>query len=183
MTLSAALESLNRLLSVLTQKKIEYMIIGGYALPFYGRVRTTLDIDLAAAVEDTEKRRDLYKNLREHDFDVTFEAPIVTPLILVRDRKEGFEFEIWFRPDGIVFDEETLKRRRKVSMGFLSVWIVSPEDFIVNKLARPDRGAVDEQDVKSVLVRQGDRLDMRYLEKRAEKAGVLALLRTIMAKQ
>ena len=181
--MSAVLESLNRLLSVLGQKRIEYMIIGGYALPFYGRVRATLDIDLAAAVEDAEKREDLYKNLRENDFDVTFEEPIVTPLILVRDRKGGFEFEIWFRPDGIVFDEETLKRRKKASMGFVPVWIVSPEDFIVNKLARPDRGAVDEQDVKSVLVRQGDRLDMRYLEKRAEKAGVLVLLRTIIAKQ
>jgi len=45
--------------------------------------------------------------------------------------------------------------------------IILPEDFIANKLARPDRGAVDEQDVKNVLVRQACKLDSEYLTKRA----------------
>jgi len=44
---------------------------------------------------------------------------------------------------------------------------MGPEDFIVNKLARPDRGAVDEQDVKSVLVRQANTLDNKYLTKKS----------------
>jgi hypothetical protein len=37
--------------------------------------------------------------------------------------------------------------------------IVSQEDFMVNELARKDRGEVDEQDVKSVSVRQEGKLD------------------------
>jgi hypothetical protein len=53
------------------------------------------------------------------------------------------------------------------------------EDFVVNKLARPDRGVTDEQDVKSVLIRQAGKLDNEHLEKRAQKAGVLAVLKTI----
>ncbi len=61
----------------------------------------------------------------------------------------------------------------------VSAWVVSPEDFIVTKLARPDRGATDEQDVKSVLVRQAGKLDEAYLEKRATDAGVLNILRVI----
>jgi predicted nucleotidyltransferase len=60
-------------------------------------------------------------------------------------------------------------------------WVISPEDFIVNKLARPDRGAVDEQDVKSVLVRQEDKLDRKYLERRARDAGVFNILKIIEA--
>jgi len=59
------------------------------------------------------------------------------------------------------------------------VWIVSPEDFIVNKLARPDRGVIDEQDVKSVLIRQEGKLDEEYLKKRAEDAEVLTILERI----
>lgn len=35
---------------------------------------------------------------------------------------------------------------------------------------------MDEQDVKSVLVRQKNKLDEKYLRKRAQKTGVLALL-------
>jgi hypothetical protein len=46
-------------------------------------------------------------------------------------------------------------------------------------LARCDRGVVDEQDVKSVLVRQEGKLDWIYLEKRAKDAQVLAVLKVI----
>ena len=84
------------------------------------------------------------------------------------------------RPDGIDFDDELLKRRRKMELvtGF-EAWIISPEDFIVTKLARPDRSVIDEQDVKSVLIMQRNKLDREYLEKRARNAGVLTLLETI----
>ena len=46
---------------------------------------------------------------------------------------------------------------------------------------RHHRGAVDEQDVKSVLVRQAGKLDNEYLTKRAQQAQVLALLQVIQA--
>jgi len=59
--------------------------------------------------------------------------------------------------------------------------MISPEDFLANKLARPDRGAVDEQDVKSVLVRQANKLDTAYLTKRAQQAEVLTILQNIQA--
>jgi len=52
---------------------------------------------------------------------------------------------------------------------------------VVGKLARPDRGAVDEQDVKSVLVRQAGKLDNEYLTKRAGQAEVLTILKTIQS--
>jgi len=43
------------------------------------------------------------------------------------------------------------------------------------------RGAVDEQDVKSMLVRQAGKLDSQYLTKRATQVDVLTLLETIRA--
>jgi hypothetical protein len=155
------------------------MIIGGYALPFYGRIRTTVDLDLAVAVETQEKFNVLLNILRVADFEPTICSPN-NPLIVVVDRQEKIEFELWTKPDGIVFDEQTLRRRRKaqLSEGF-SAWVISAEDFIVTKLARPDRGVIDEQDVKSVLVRQEGKLDWNYLEKRAKDAQVLTILKTI----
>ena len=73
-----------------------------------------------------------------------------------------------------------MRRRRRVKLDEkLEAWIISPEDFIVNKLARPDRGVIDEQDVKSVLIRQRGKLDMKYLRKRAAEAGVLKVLESI----
>lgn len=155
------------------------MIIGGYALPFYGRIRATIDIDLAVAIKNEEELKQLRDWLKHIDFEVPV-SPLQNPVIVILDQKEKVEIELWLRPDGIVFDEETLKRRRKVTLNSgIETWIVSPEDFIVNKLARPDRGVIDEQDVKSVLVRQGGKLDERYLKKRAQKASVLAILQAI----
>jgi hypothetical protein len=155
------------------------MIIGGYALPFYGRIRATLDLDIAVAIKTEEEQKQLIQLLQSIDIEVTNYAPN-NPLMIIVDRKEEVETELWLKLDGITFDQETLERRRKATLDkTITAWIISPEDFIINKLARPDRGAVDEQDVKSVLVRQADKLDEKYLENRAKNAGVLAILQTI----
>jgi len=173
------LRSLQRLLKLFEDKNVPYMMIGGYALPYYGRIRTTFDLDLAVAIKTEEELKQLRNWLKSIDFEVTNYSPL-NPLIIILDQKEKVEIELWLRPDGIVFDDETLRRRRRVKLDSnIEAWIVSPEDFIVNKLARPDRGVVDEQDVKSVLVRQRGKLDKEYLERRARDAGVLTILENI----
>lgn len=175
------LRSLQRLVGLFEDKNIPYMMIGGYALPFYGRIRTTINLDLAVGIKTEEELIQLCDLLQLIDFEATISSPL-NPLIVILDHKEKVEIELWFKPHGIVFDDETLRRRRKVKMDVdVEVWIVSPEDFIVNKLARSDRGVIDEQDVKSVLVRQEGKLDEEYLKKRAEDAGVLTILEHIRA--
>lgn len=177
----AILRSLQRLLKLLEEHNVVYMMIGGYALPFYGRIRTTIDVDLAVALKTEKELNTLRGWLQQDDFGITV-CSFRNPLVVVLDKKEMVELELWMRPDGVVFDDETLSRRRKVSLGEgVEAWVISPEDFVVNKLARPDRGAVDEQDVKSVLVRQGDKLDKTYLARRARQAGVTAILQAIQA--
>lgn len=175
------LRSLQRLLKLFEEKNIPYMIIGGYALPFFGRIRTTIDVDLAVAIKTEEELNQLMNRLRTIDFETTVHSPS-NPLIVVLDQKEKVEIELWLKPDGIVFNAETLRRRRRFKLDAnIEAWVVSPEDFIVNKLARPDRGAVDEQDVKSVLTRQEGKLDMKYLRKRAKDFGVFTVLENIEA--
>ncbi len=156
------------------------MIIGGYALPFYGRIRTTIDLDVAVAIETEEEFRNFTKWLQSAEFRPNVSS-FLNPLIVVFDLVEKVEIELWLKPDGIVFDNETLKRRRKARLDDenIEAWIVSPEDFIINKLARPDRGVNDEQDVKSVLVRQEGNLDEEYLERRAQEYGILQVLKTL----
>ena len=175
------LRSLQRLLNLFEDKSIPYMIIGGYALPFYGRIRTTIDIDLAVMIKTEKELQQLCNWLQTIEFEATISHP-ENPVIVVVNQREKVEIELWLKPDGIVFDDETLRSRRKATLDEnIEAWIISPEDFIVNKLARPDRGAIDEQDVKSVLVRQKDKLDKEYLEKRARDAEVLTVLKTIQA--
>jgi hypothetical protein len=181
MILPAILRSLQKLLELFESKNVSYMVIGGYALPFYGRIRTTIDLDLAVVIKGQEGFDRLRSWLASNDFEVTVGSP-QNPLIVVLDRKEKVEMELWLKPDGVVFDAELLRRRRKARLDAkVEAWVISPEDFIVNKLARPDRGVIDEQDVKSVLVRQEGKLDEEYLKRRAREAGVLTLLENIDA--
>ncbi len=174
----AILRTLLRLITLFDENQIDYMIIGGYALPFYGRIRTTIDLDVAVAIETQKNFSYLMNLLRSADFEPTICSPN-EPLLVV-DRQEKIAFKVWTKPDEFVFDEETLIHRRKTQLSEgISAWVVSPEDFIVTKLARPDRDVIDEQDVKSVLVRQEGNINWKYLEKRAKDAQVLTILKAI----
>jgi hypothetical protein len=85
------------------------MVIGGYALPFYGRIRTTIDLDLAVVIKGQEGFDRLHSWLTSNDFEVTVGSP-QNPLIVVLDRKEKVEMELWLKPDGVVFDAELLRK-------------------------------------------------------------------------
>jgi len=170
--------ALERFTNFLEDYGIDYMVIGGYALSYYGRVRSTLDIDIALALR-TKEDLNKFRNASEAAGYETSLSSFKNPVFMLPDKELGLEFEIWIRPDGIEWDDETLKRRRRKRFVGFDIWVISPEDLIVNKLARPDRGAIDEQDVKSILLRLQGELDWEYLEERAEKAGVLSVLNAI----
>lgn len=172
------LTALSNLASLLEGEGIEYMVLGGFALPFYGRIRTTLDIDMATRIPTETDFDHLMISAREHGLDPTL-CSYLNPVCVLADREAGVEVELWTRPDGIAWDEETLARRRKVTTLGVTFWVISPEDFIVSKLSRPDRSEQDELDVKSVLVRMDGDLDEDYLNARAKAFGVNPLLEEI----
>ncbi len=154
------------------------MVIGDFVLPSYGAIRSTADLDVAVRVESSKEFNSFVSRAKRFGFEpgvISFSNPVS----VFRDGKTGLEVEFWIRPDGVKWDRETTRRRRKTKIGTVDVWLVSPEDFIVTKLSRPDRGVQDEKDVKGVLTRLHGSIDRGYLERRAGKAGVLALLQAI----
>jgi hypothetical protein len=159
------------------------MLIGGYALPAYGRIRATLDVDMAidASFSGVVK---LHGSLRESGYQLPSSPQPDASLFVLTDLENMVEIEVWTKPDGIVFDEELLRRRVRVRPfnDDFEMFAVGPEDFIVNKLARKDRGVQDEQDVISVLKRRKEKLDYDYLARRAKRADVSGLLETLKAK-
>lgn len=171
-------ETLNRIVFLLDEKRIDYMFIGGYVLPCCGRIRTTLDIDIGVAIQTEDDFRRFCEEAEGAGYSISITS-FQNPVCLFHDRITDYEIEVWRQPDGVEWDQETLDRRRRRALAGAEVWIISPEDFIVNKLARLDRGVIDEQDVKSVLEREDVGLDWGYLKRRAERAGVWALLQTI----
>ena len=175
---SALERLLARAVSFLEGSGHEYMVIGGFALPSFGPMRTTVNLDVAVKVDSVSEFESFVARAAEAEFEPSA-ASFSNSVCVFVDKKTSLEIEFWLRPDGIVWDRETLRRRRKVNIGDVMAWVVSPEDFIVSKLARPDRGVQDEKDVAGVLVRLGNRLDYHYLNRRARRAGVLSVLEAI----
>ncbi len=157
------------------------MLIGGWALPAYGQIRATQDLDLAIASRSDVAK--LHARLEGNGFQLPSHAP-VAPVFVITDLKNMVEIELWTKPDGVVFDDELLRRRIKVRPfnDDFEMYVIGPEDFIVNKLARKDRGVQDEQDVVSVLELQKRKLDYTYLTRRAKDADVWGFLETLMDK-
>jgi len=98
----------------------------------------------------------------------------------VYDDKLRQEAEIWLTPsDRFRWDEEMIRRIRKSEKG---INVLSPEDYIISKLARADRSAVDVDDVMQLMVILKDEIDMQYLEKRAVWAEIGDDLKNLLKK-
>jgi len=156
------------------------MLIGGYALPAYGLIRATVDIDIAIAMNSRDPMQ-LKGELEKAGFQVSFFTE-GNPCFIVANMKAAVEIEVWVRPDGITLDAECLRRRQEIKIADSKFWVIGPEDFVVNKLARRDRRTQDEVDVLTVLENNRLKLDSHYLYANAERAGVLPLLKALQSK-
>ena len=142
----------------------DYMIIGGVAAGVWGRPRYTQDVDIVIMLLSAE-----------------------IDGFLVKAKQLGFRFtkEEWSRIAGGIgklrwgstnldvilalteFEQNTLKRRRKIGLFGQEVFIISPEDLVLYKLI--PRRAIDLIDIEHVIKNLGKELDRRYLRKWAAK--------------
>lgn len=86
----------------------------------------------------------------------------------VRLLRETVPVDLMFPRDD--HDQACLTRRRRLTLGELSIWIISPEDFVLHKL-KAGR-AQDFIDVLSVLQRQAASLDRSYIADWAKRLGI-----------
>jgi len=165
----------------LNNNNIDYVIVGGFAVLFYGNPRTTMDIDYVIQLDD-ENIPELIKFLQENGFhadEYDMRAALKEKShCTVEDKDTMFRLDI----KGVYteMDERALRNKRKVDLNDIAIWIASPEDTILNKLvfAREQ----DMKDALGILVRQYDTLDMDYLEKTTKSIGVNDALKDLKKK-
>lgn len=134
-------------LSLLNSERIEYLIIGGYAVGHYGYVRYTKDIDLWVAVDPTNLDR-LRVSLRQFGFSAnSLPDPLFQPpRTVLRIGMPPNRIEILSSISGVAF-QECFARRVLVEAEGLEVPVISYADLLDNKRTsgRPkDLADVDE---------------------------------------
>lgn len=155
-----------RIVSLLEDSRVPYVVIGGFANLYWGRPRLTQDIDVVVQVPDARLEA-FVENVRAHAHPV-----ITDPIGFVREtRVLPLQLENGVRVDlihaGIPFEEQAIARGVTVAIGESSVRLCAPEDLIVFKLVseRPR----DREDVEGVIARQGAKLDLEYLGTRVRE--------------
>ncbi len=154
------------------------MVIGAWALSVWGKPRATADLDFLVLVKEEELDR-----LSAFMTRIGMEPDEVwqqwNPLL--RGSQARFQYRgvtVDFLCPRDRHDQEIFRHRRKRRLGKQYCWVVSSEDFILQKLkvGRPR----DFEDALSVVERLGEKLDRNYLREWAGRLGVAAELAYVM---
>lgn len=122
-------------LQLLRSAKIEYLLIGGYAVGHYGFPRATGDLDIWIANHEENANR-LVGALRQFGFDVPElkKSLFQKPKHVVRMGVPPVRLEILSSIDGVNF-QECYPRRETVEMDGVEVDVISLADLKANKRA------------------------------------------------
>lgn len=169
---------LERIVPVFRQAQVLYVLIGAWALTAWGRPRATNDVDFLVLVDEKNLPR-LGEQLVQAGFllDETWQEwnPLLKGVQL-RLQHQGITIDI-LRSRGS-HDQQTFQRRRKKRMDGHYYWVVSVEDFVLQKLqaGRPR----DFEDAISIIERFRRKLDHEYLIYWARQLGVMEELNYLM---
>ena len=122
-------------LQLLRSAKIEYLLVGGYAVGYYGFPRATGYLDIWVASHKRNATR-LVGALREFGFDVPElnESLFQQPKHVVRMGVPPVRLEILSSIDGVEF-QECYPRRATVEMDGVEVDVIGLADLKINKRA------------------------------------------------
>jgi hypothetical protein len=107
--------------------EIEYFAYGGVCVAVWGAPRETVDVDSVLCVAD-DRIPDLLRALEKAGFTCTDEEKATFPIdgwVRMNFRGRHADLALGRTP----FDESALRRRRRVQLFGLDVWVASAEDL------------------------------------------------------
>jgi len=167
---------LHKLVLLLDEAGIPYMIAGSLGSSFHGRPRATQDVDVV--IDPAEEHFERFIALLDQagyyvSPDAARDALSRHTMFNVIDVAAGWKADLIVRKDR-AFSLQEFERRRSIETMGQRLFIVSPEDAILSKLewAQGRQSEVQHADALAVAVAHLDRLDLEYLDKWAKDLGV-----------
>ncbi len=167
-------ELLKRVVKVLEEAGIDYMITGSIASSFYGEPRSTQDIDVVVVIEKS-KAKQLIKAFPSPDYYLTeesiFEAIEFKNMFNLLEAEHGGKVDFWILKEE-PFDRSRFSRRNIEEINELKIQVSSAEDTILAKLNWAELSGGSEKqfgDSLRVYEVQYQNLDSDYLESWVKK--------------
>jgi len=167
--------------SRLEAEGFSYMLTGSIAMAVYTEPRMTRDVDIV--IECGTGDAGTVARLFESDCYVDMQA--VERAVSDRSMFNVIHRNWIAKVDFIIRKEDPYRtlefeRRRRLPIDDLSVWVVSPEDLILSKLAWARNGtSAQQQSDVTLLLDSVPRLDVGYLNQWAHTLGVHAALESL----
>jgi len=136
-------------LSLLTEKKVEYLLVGGYAVALHGIPRTTGDMDIWVnnSHENIEKVIQCLGLFGFSGLDLKVED-LIKPYAIVQLGYPPVRIDLITDIDGVDFGS-AYRNRISLVVNELEVSLISLDDLIVNK--RSSGRNIDKMDVKKLV--------------------------------
>lgn len=128
----------HKLLKELNTNNVEYLIVGGYAVNYYGFRRTTGDLDLLIKPDNGVNKHNLinsFKNLALSDAAIKrlLSLDFSKPLIFI-DGEEPFKIDFMTKISGVDFNDAWEKRIQVVIDG-INVNFIHLNHLLISKIS------------------------------------------------
>jgi hypothetical protein len=165
-----------RVVTALNGSRIDYMLTGAMASSYYGRPRTTLDVDvvISCGVQDLPR---LAKNLEAAGLQVDSMTlrkywESTYRIVTATDKRSPHTLDI-------IFTDQRLMKRSGRILG-VHTYYQSPESLILAKLRmlkatiQPEKAESDREDVKAILM--STKVNLKSLRKDARTQDTFSIL-------
>ena len=168
---------LRRLIEVLEELQIRYMVVGSMASAAYGEPRMTQDVDVVVDL-DREQGLKLCRAFGDESFYVSESA--MSEAIRTRGQfnvihsQSGNKIDIMIVPAG-AWGEAELSRRQQVRiLPDLEGYCARPEDVILGKMSYYAEGGSEKhlRDIAGMMRVSRETIDQQYIEKWASSLGL-----------
>ena len=157
-------KALDKIITILEEENIDYMIVGGLAVSYHNRSRTTNDIDLVVQIypRDVGKIVNHFPEWKDHK-DSFIDLAKSFSLFNLTDFDTGIRYDFITYKDSD-YNYCAFTRREKVTFFGRKCWMISIEDLIITKLQWYNISQSEKQleDLKFLLLDKD--LDFQYIK-------------------
>ena len=172
--------AIKKLIEMLEDTGVPYMVAGSFASTFHGAIRTTRDLDVVID-PSPEQLAELLYAMTSQGFYVS--EGVAKNAFTARTQFNAIDIETAWKIDLILkkdraFSDMEFSRRTTGEIQGLPASMTTLEDTILSKLdwARSSSSELQLRDVVEVLKAGGEKIDFPYLSKWASALGVTDLL-------
>ncbi len=162
---------LERLVRLLDEAGVPFMIAGSFASAAHGLPRTTQDLDVVIDPPSPAALEALVRSMSPDqyyvDADAARDALRRRSMFNVVDQASGWKVDFIVRKNR-AFSRDEFSRRMECSLLDVRVFIASPEDTIVAKLEWSKQSGGSERqrrDVAGIVATMGHELNVAYVER------------------